>query len=71
MLNNTKLRGICDLTLKVSDDDLGVVRSCEQVMSPGGEAHRSDIAGVRLVRLNHASASDVIQHAGAVLLPCC
>lgn len=59
------------LTLQVSDDDLIVVGSCKQVMGLGWEAHRSDVAAVWPVRLNHASASDVIQHTGAVLLPCC
>lgn len=59
-----------DLTLQVSDDDLIVVGSREQVMGAGWESHRSDVAGVRLVRLDHASSSDVIQHTGAVLLPC-
>lgn len=57
------------LTLQVADDDFVVVGAGEEVMGAWREAHRADVATVGAVRLHHAGPSDVVQQAGAVLLP--
>lgn len=59
------------VTLEVGDHDLGVVGAGEQVVGPGREADGAHVAAVRPVHLDDASSSDVVQHAGAVLLACC
>lgn len=55
-------------TLKVADDDFVVVGTGEEMMGSRREAHRANVAAVGAEGLNYASASDVVQHAGAVLL---
>lgn len=55
-------------TLKVTDNDLVVVRASEEMMGAGGEAHRSNVATVGAVRLHNAPPFNVVQHTGAVLL---
>lgn len=55
-------------TLKVADDDFVVVGAGEEMMGSRREAHRANVAAVRAEGLNYATASDVVQHGGAVLL---
>lgn len=54
-------------TLKISDHDFVVIGAGEQIVSTRREAHRTNVAGVRAIRLDAAPASDVIQHAATVL----
>lgn len=54
--------------MQVADDDFIVIGAREEMMGSGGEAHRADVAAVGSVRLDYAASSDVVQHAGAVLL---
>lgn len=58
------------VTLEVTDDDFVVIGTGEQMMGPRREAHRANVGAVGAVRLHDAASSDVIQHAGAVLLTC-
>lgn len=55
-------------TLEVSDHHFGVVRAGEQVASAGREPDGAHVAAVRPVHLHDPPSSDVVQHAGAVLL---
>lgn len=55
-------------TLQVADDDFVVIRASEETMGSGGEANRADVTAVGATGLDDASSSDVIQHAGTVLL---
>lgn len=55
-------------TLEVTDDDLVVVGAGEEAVGSRGEAHRANVPAVGAVRLDYPAPSDVIQHAGAVLL---
>lgn len=57
-------------TLKVTDDDFVIIRAGEEMMGSRGEAHRANVAAVWAICLDYAASSDVIQHAGAVLLTC-
>lgn len=54
-------------TLKISDHDFVIIRTCEQIVCTGTKANRTDVAGVRTVCLNRSATSDVIEHATTVL----
>lgn len=55
-------------TLKVADYDPVVIGTSEEMMGSRWEAHRAYVSAVGAVRLHYAASSNVVQHAGAVLL---
>lgn len=66
---NLSSKTVCSVvTLKVTDDDFVVIRASEEMMCSWGEAHWADVTAVGPVCLDYAASSDVIQHAGTVLL---
>lgn len=56
------------VTLQVTDDDFVVIGASQKMMGTRWEAHWANVTAVGAVRLDYASSSDVVQHAGTVLL---
>lgn len=55
-------------TLQVTDDDLVVIGTSQKMMGTRWEAHWANVTAVGAVRLDYTPSSDVVQHAGTVLL---